>query len=541
MIVRSAKKYELVQINNLRGKLNSIRAQYAPGMFKPGFSSELQEYLYTIFENPQQRILVVTTDNDAIMGYAIVSHMQKAETLDTYEQDYIVINEFNIDDQYAETEAATRLIQYIKKKALESRAEYIAYDVWEFNSAQRHFMYDMGFHVTKRNMFFSLKEKERGISCTEAFGPHKNIVIMEPTQTQDKCSMYHELLMGMIEQQNTSCLVCDSSPETIELVKKITHQKQITVDLSQQIPDIFQILLDDEGKLNPAFINIVTDCLLSNSSQYVKAQPSEQICAFIKFLLGYTVLTYREKASLDKTLQVLKLLTNDQDNTVEQQVKKLVKEDVDNNIIRYYYAFKKDTPENRQDIILYASMLLSPLMILNTDHTDWNEALKTPTVMLVTCNNPVYCHTARLYLATIQYYLLKLKPKMQLALFSDKDFIAPVLFQYLPALKNMGITSVLRFETMDELLGLQTNNITPNVATMDPKDYKMQAINYLCNCIDAFFIQKIESPADIEAILSGFRKMRSLPETKSFKEFTKKYGTPHRLEISNDRGLHSIL
>ena len=49
MVIRFAKEDELERINVLRKQVNDLHVEGKPDVFKPGFSEELQNYVYYIF------------------------------------------------------------------------------------------------------------------------------------------------------------------------------------------------------------------------------------------------------------------------------------------------------------------------------------------------------------------------------------------------------------------------------------------------------------------------------------------------------------
>ena len=62
MVIRFAKEDELERINVLRKQVNDLHVEGKPDVFKPGFNEELQNYVYYIFTDPAQKIVVADTD-----------------------------------------------------------------------------------------------------------------------------------------------------------------------------------------------------------------------------------------------------------------------------------------------------------------------------------------------------------------------------------------------------------------------------------------------------------------------------------------------
>ena len=59
MLIRFAKENELIQVNELRKQVNDLHVEGKPEVFKPGFNKELQDHIYTIWKDPEQKIIVV--------------------------------------------------------------------------------------------------------------------------------------------------------------------------------------------------------------------------------------------------------------------------------------------------------------------------------------------------------------------------------------------------------------------------------------------------------------------------------------------------
>ena len=78
MNVRMAKEEELSRINELRKQVNDLHVAGKPEIFRPGFSEELQDFIYEIWRDPEKELVVAETDG-AIVGFAVLSHINKPE------------------------------------------------------------------------------------------------------------------------------------------------------------------------------------------------------------------------------------------------------------------------------------------------------------------------------------------------------------------------------------------------------------------------------------------------------------------------------
>ena len=58
MNVRFATEADLDRVNELRKQVNDLHVKGKPEIFKPGFPQELRDHIYTIRDDPKQRIVV---------------------------------------------------------------------------------------------------------------------------------------------------------------------------------------------------------------------------------------------------------------------------------------------------------------------------------------------------------------------------------------------------------------------------------------------------------------------------------------------------
>jgi phosphatidate phosphatase PAH1 len=76
MIIRFAKEAELNQVNVLRKQVNDIHVEGKPEVFKAGFGAELRNFIYDIWADPEQKIVVADMDG-MICGFAVLHHVAK--------------------------------------------------------------------------------------------------------------------------------------------------------------------------------------------------------------------------------------------------------------------------------------------------------------------------------------------------------------------------------------------------------------------------------------------------------------------------------
>ena len=151
MEIRFAKEDELERINVLRKQVNDVHVAGKPEVFKPGFCEELQNYIYAIWQDPEQDIVVADKDGE-LCGFAILHHIYKPENPFMYVRDFLDIDEFCVDVNHRREGIATALIDFIKKYAKEKGYHRLELNMWEFNEGALAFYEAAGFETFRRYM-----------------------------------------------------------------------------------------------------------------------------------------------------------------------------------------------------------------------------------------------------------------------------------------------------------------------------------------------------------------------------------------------------
>ena len=149
MTVRFAKETELERVNELRKQVNELHAAGRPDIFKPGFSKELQDHVFAIWNDPDQKIVVAERDG-VLCGVAVLHHIRKPENPYMYERDFLDIDEFCVDEAYRRTGVATELIAFIRLYAKSEGFDRIELNMWEFNGDALAFYEAVGFTTYRR-------------------------------------------------------------------------------------------------------------------------------------------------------------------------------------------------------------------------------------------------------------------------------------------------------------------------------------------------------------------------------------------------------
>ncbi len=149
--VRLAEESELERVNELRQQVNALHVAGKPDVFKPGFPEELQNYIFTIRDDPEQYIVVAEKDG-SICGFAVLHHISRPENPFMKKRDFLDIDEFCVDEAYRRHGIASAMIGFIRDFAREKGFHRIELNMWEFNQDALAFYEAAGFRTFRRYM-----------------------------------------------------------------------------------------------------------------------------------------------------------------------------------------------------------------------------------------------------------------------------------------------------------------------------------------------------------------------------------------------------
>ena len=152
-MVRYATREELERVNELRKIVNKVHCNGRPDIFRGGFCKELQEYVYTLWENDNSDVIVAIRDGE-IYGFACVDYVEKAESPYNLARRFYHIIEFGVAENYRRQGVGTELFDFIKKEATAKKIDKIELDMWEFNDGALKFYESVGFKTYRRYMEF---------------------------------------------------------------------------------------------------------------------------------------------------------------------------------------------------------------------------------------------------------------------------------------------------------------------------------------------------------------------------------------------------
>ena len=149
--VRPARENELDRVNELRMQVNALHVAGKPDVFKPGFHEELRNYVHTIWNDPEQSIVVAEKDG-IICGFAVLHHIHKSENPFMKERDFLDVDEFCVDEAFRRQGIASEMIAFIREFAKEKGFHRIELNMWEFNQGALAFYEAAGFQTFRRYM-----------------------------------------------------------------------------------------------------------------------------------------------------------------------------------------------------------------------------------------------------------------------------------------------------------------------------------------------------------------------------------------------------
>ena len=107
IIIRFAKESELVRVNELRKQVNDLHVEGKPEIFRAGFNDELRDFIYKIWKDPEQKIVVAEL-NGVVCGFAVLHHIHRPGI-------------------------ATKMMSFIRNYTKEKGIERLELNMWEFN------------------------------------------------------------------------------------------------------------------------------------------------------------------------------------------------------------------------------------------------------------------------------------------------------------------------------------------------------------------------------------------------------------------------
>lgn len=154
---RFAREEDLPRVNELRRQVNDLHVSGQPEIFRPGFCDELKNYLYVIWKDPKQKIVVAEMDH-RVCGFAVLNHIIRPENPFMFERNYLDIDEFCVDENNRRQGAGSAMIRFIRDWAGKQGFRRLELNMWEFNRSALAFYEAAGFRTYRRYMEVSVSD-----------------------------------------------------------------------------------------------------------------------------------------------------------------------------------------------------------------------------------------------------------------------------------------------------------------------------------------------------------------------------------------------
>lgn len=150
-VVRYAERSELERINELRSMVNDLHVNGRPDIFRPGFTYELQRYIYQKLDSESSDVIAALIDGE-ICGFAMVEYIDRPASPYRLPQRSVVIDELGVDAAYRRRGVASALVAFCRQEARRKGYERIELNMWEFNESALRFYEAVGFRTYRRYM-----------------------------------------------------------------------------------------------------------------------------------------------------------------------------------------------------------------------------------------------------------------------------------------------------------------------------------------------------------------------------------------------------
>lgn len=145
-------------MNELRAMVNELHVEGRPDIFRPGFTDELQRYIYQKFDSENSDVIAALIDGK-ICGFAMVEYIDRPASPYRLSQRSVVIDELGVDTAYRRRGVASALVAFCRQEARRKGFERIELNMWEFNEAALSFYEAVGFRTFRRYLELDLQAK----------------------------------------------------------------------------------------------------------------------------------------------------------------------------------------------------------------------------------------------------------------------------------------------------------------------------------------------------------------------------------------------
>ncbi len=149
--IRRAEEKDSGAIMKLLQQVLAVHAEKHPRIFIPGTTKYSREDLKKIIADDMTPVFVAEAEGKVI-GHAFTAIQYEPETINTYADMALYIDDICVDERARQQGAATALYEAVRKFAESSGCRRILLNVWAGNDEARGFYEKMGFEPMKTTM-----------------------------------------------------------------------------------------------------------------------------------------------------------------------------------------------------------------------------------------------------------------------------------------------------------------------------------------------------------------------------------------------------
>lgn len=157
IVINYARPDELERVNELRNMVREIHASARTDMFHKAGSEDFASQVVAEYNSEDFDILVAKVD-DVICGFAVVECFNKPASLYRMARQIYKIVDLGVDEKYRRQGVATKLIETIRKDAIDKGFCRVELEMWEFNNDAIAFFEKTGFLTFRRFMEMKLSQ-----------------------------------------------------------------------------------------------------------------------------------------------------------------------------------------------------------------------------------------------------------------------------------------------------------------------------------------------------------------------------------------------
>ena len=150
-MVRKATKSDMVRLMDLLHQVNMVHHELRPDLFKPATTKYDEQELEALLSDEQHPIFVYD-DDGTVRGHAFCQVTEVRDQRLLQDIKTLYIDDICVDASARGKHVGTALYEYVRDYARSIGCRNMTLNVWEGNTAARHFYERMGMKVQKTGM-----------------------------------------------------------------------------------------------------------------------------------------------------------------------------------------------------------------------------------------------------------------------------------------------------------------------------------------------------------------------------------------------------